>query len=109
MSDYWEATLVSAPRLKKIRRKYAKVKIPGCTQVTVCRAPWDRTKADVPFSVLSDFHLRKEERYAYAYLYARCSQMPEELRNSSDLVCITKSNNPETLYLKLLARAAVPV
>ena len=109
VSDYWEATLVSAPRLEEIRRKYAKVGIPGCTQVTVCRAPWDRKKADVPFSVLSDFHLRKEEWDAYAYLYARCSQMPEELENSSGLVCITKGNNPKELYLTLLAKAALPI
>ena len=107
--DYSEAVLVSAPRLEEIRRKYAKVSIPSCTQVTVCTSPGVQRKADVPFSALSDFHIRKESGgFVPAYLYARCSQMPEELRNSSDLVCITKSNNPETLYLKLLARAAVP-
>ena len=109
VSDYWEATLVSPPGLEEIRRKYAKVKIPGCTQVTVCRSSWDQKKADVPFSALGDFHLKKKKWDAHAYLYARCSQMPEELENSSGLVCITKGNNPKELHLTLLAKAAVPI
>lgn len=94
--------------------------------VTV-RRQWNGYAIAVPVTALRDFHVRQwsggvQAKSPYPMLYARmwCTLIPEEDRPyfghscrhgagpHEILVCITKKDNPRSLYKALRARAEQP-